>query len=117
MREKVEKTISKQDIMLIGGILVLSTACFLVNHFSRKTGYHVEISIDGKTVEEFSLDKDAVYEVEQDVGNNKVVIVNGEAAVTEADCPDKVCKKHSPISKVGETIICLPHRVVVEIVE
>ena len=36
--------------------------------------------------------------------------------MTDADCPDKLCVKTGRISKTGETIVCLPHRVVVEII-
>ncbi|MFR4337598.1 MAG: NusG domain II-containing protein [Lachnospira pectinoschiza] len=36
--------------------------------------------------------------------------------MTDADCPDKLCVKTGMISKTGETIVCLPHRVVVEII-
>jgi len=37
--------------------------------------------------------------------------------VIEADCPDKICVKHTNIKNAGETIICLPHKLVIEIVE
>ena len=40
---------------------------------------------------------------------------NGEAYVSEADCPDGICAAHRPISHVGETIVCLPHRVVIKV--
>ncbi len=33
----------------------------------------------------------------------------------KADCPDKLCVKQGKISKSGESIICLPHKVVVKI--
>ena len=33
----------------------------------------------------------------------------------KADCPDQVCVRHSAISRNGESIICLPHEVVVSI--
>lgn len=109
--------ISKQDRILIVGILFLAILGLGILKLTHKTGYQVEISIDGNVVETLSLDKDTVYEIKQDMGNNKVVIVDGKVSVTEADCPDKICQKHTPISKVGETIICLPHKVVVEVVE
>jgi hypothetical protein len=35
--------------------------------------------------------------------------------MTAADCPDKLCVKQRSIAKEGETIVCLPHRVVVKI--
>ena len=33
----------------------------------------------------------------------------------KADCPDQICKNHKPIRKSGETIVCLPHKAVIEI--
>lgn len=42
---------------------------------------------------------------------------SGTARVSmiEADCPDHYCVDHAAIDKVNETIVCLPHRVVLEI--
>jgi hypothetical protein len=33
-----------------------------------------------------------------------------------SNCPDKICDGHSKVSYKGETIVCLPHKVVIEIV-
>ena len=33
----------------------------------------------------------------------------------EANCPDKLCIHQGKISKNGETIVCLPHGLIVEI--
>jgi hypothetical protein len=35
--------------------------------------------------------------------------------MTQADCPDKLCVHQKAISATGETIVCLPNKVVVEI--
>jgi hypothetical protein len=35
--------------------------------------------------------------------------------MAEADCPDGLCVKQHKIDKTGQTIVCLPHRVVIEI--
>ena len=32
-----------------------------------------------------------------------------------SDCHNQVCVNHKPISRSGESIICLPHKVVVQI--
>ena len=47
---------------------------------------------------------------------NVLVIKDGVAFVESADCPDEVCVAHLPISREGETIVCLPHRLVIRIV-
>ena len=43
------------------------------------------------------------------------MVKDGKVSVTEADCPDKVCVNTGEISKSGDTIVCLPHKLVVEI--
>ena len=45
-----------------------------------------------------------------------LVIENGACAITEADCPDKLCVGMGKIHYSGQSIICLPHQVVIAIV-
>ena len=46
---------------------------------------------------------------------NTLVINGGKASIVSADCPDKLCVHQQEISKAGESIICLPHKLVVRI--
>ena len=48
---------------------------------------------------------------------NVVKISGGEVSVTEASCKNQVCVKHGSITHTGETIVCLPNRLVVRIVD
>ena len=109
------KTITKRDLMLIIILLAVMIILILFMYLNKKTGYNVRISADGKTIKTLSLDKDEEYVFEGDKGYNVVVIKNNEVYVKEADCPDKICVDHKKISNIGETIICLPHKLVVEI--
>ena len=111
------KIISKRDLIFIFILLAVSIVIVLIMHFNKRTGYNVKISADGQTVKTLSLDKDDEYVFESDKGYNIVVIKDGAVYVKEADCPDKICVNHKKISNVGETIICLPHKLVVEIRE
>ena len=47
---------------------------------------------------------------------NLVSVTDGMVVVEDADCKDQICVRHKAISSRGESIICLPHRLVVEIV-
>ena len=40
---------------------------------------------------------------------------NGTVKMESSDCHNQVCVNHKPISRSGESIICLPHKVVVQI--
>ena len=53
--------------------------------------------------------------IEINHGTNILEIKNGEASMIEADCPDQICVHEKAISADGESIICLPNKIVVEV--
>lgn len=112
-----DKLIRKSDIALIVVVLLVALCTLACVMLTKKPGAMVEISVDGKVIESFDISVDMEYQVATDKGNNLVIIKDGQVDVVEADCPDKVCVNHIAIESMGETIICLPHKLVVEIVE
>ena len=46
---------------------------------------------------------------------NEVVVMNGEVRIEEANCHDQLCVKSGAIRSSGQTIVCLPHKLVVRI--
>ena len=70
---------------------------------------------DGKELSRYSLSEDAVYVISYGEEYNLLMISNGEAFVSDADCPDGLCMKQRAVSKNGESIICLPHKLVIQI--
>jgi hypothetical protein len=75
------------------------------------------VSVDGETLAAFPISRDTVYEIPLEEGHTTLTIKDGKAYVSFADCPDKVCASHRPIEYNGESIICLPHKVVISIEE
>lgn len=107
--------LKKADIILII-ILVLVAAAFpFMLNYGGGEGARAVILVDGKEYASYRLDEDGEYTIDTAYGSNIILIEGGAARMTEADCPDGYCKKYAPISKNGESIICLPHRLVVEI--
>lgn len=113
----MEKKKIKRDIILIATLIIVCAAVFLIINFVvKKDGITAVVKVDGNIVYMLPLDKNASVTVEgYQGGSNTVVIENGTVYMKDADCPDKLCEKTGKISKNGETIVCLPHRVVVEI--
>lgn len=106
----------KNDIILIGSILVVAVALFLVFYLNRKPGDMVIVSVDGVVTAELPLNKDTEYLIETESGGeNLLVIKDGKASITEASCPDQVCVHQREIQNDTELIICLPNRVIIEI--
>ena len=121
MREKEmsenehKHTITKADCILIALLLLIAAALlFSLNRF-RTPGTYVDVMVDGASVKTFPLDEDAHYTLTGDAGSNTIVIKDSAVSVEAADCPDKMCVEHKTIQNVGETIICLPHNMVVDI--
>lgn len=111
------KHLKKGDIILIAAVLLLSAILFLcLNTFNNNDGDFVKIEVDGSMEAVLPLNEHAIYNVEN--GNaitNVVVIQDGYVSVSEADCPDKICVNHRKINKTGESIICLPNKVVITV--
>ncbi|MBQ4284598.1 MAG: NusG domain II-containing protein [Lachnospira sp.] len=113
-----EKKNWKNDLILVGVLLAVSVLAFvIINMFVKKPGDKVIVKVDGKVVHELSLSQDTEVIVEgYQGGYNEIIIEYGYAKVNSADCPDELCVHSGTIDKSGETIVCLPHRVVVEVI-
>ncbi|WP_180371684.1 NusG domain II-containing protein, partial [Oenococcus oeni] len=46
---------------------------------------------------------------------NVVVATGKKVKIVEANCPDQICVQHAAIGKAGQSIVCLPHKLIVEI--
>ena len=108
----------KADIILIAvTVAVAGILLVFLYGVNNSPGAYVQIEIDGVIAETLPLDTDTVFEIITDGdGRNTLVIEDGNAKVTEANCPDGICKNHAKIHRNGESIICLPHRVVITVV-
>lgn len=109
----------RNDVILAAVIVVIAVAGLLFISLTKVQGDMVVVKVDGVETYSCSLSENTRFEIKTGENNeniNVVVIENGKVRVTEADCPDGICKEYRPISYVGETIVCLPHKVVVEIV-
>ena len=79
----------------------------------------VVVSVDGAVRDTMPLAASGrtVFTVETPQGWNRIVLHDGTVAVEDANCPNRLCQKQGAISKPGEVIACLPHRLLVEVRE
>lgn len=108
----------KQDFILIAVVLLIAGTIFTVTSLVSKDGAYVQVEQNGKVTQVLPLDKNDEVTIRSDNdGTNKLIIKDGYADMTEANCPDKICVRHNKISKNGESIICLPHKLVITVVD
>lgn len=99
-------------LVLIGAALVLS----LVLYGKESRGGIVVVQVDGKKTASYPLDQDRDVMIRVPGGGyNHLMIRNSECYLTGANCPDQLCVKQGKISKDGQSIICLPHRLVITV--
>lgn len=107
----------RNDIILAAVLLLAALAAFAVIQLTKKSGGYAVVVQEGKEIASYPLSEDiSVTFQSSNGGYNTLVIKEGKADVTEADCPDKLCVNQHSISFNGETIVCLPNKLVVKIV-
>ena len=109
--------IRKGDIIVILGLIVLSFGLnfAIYKASSNYKGDMLVVEQDGKVIKKLPMDKDTEYTVNYGGHYNTIVIKDKKAYIKEADCQDQICTHMHPIEKEGQTIICLPHRLYLEL--
>lgn len=114
------KRIIKGDLILIVVLIVLGGLGILLSNRLLSTtdlGNKVQIEIDGEIYEAYSLGENfRNIRVESPRGYNVLRIDDSKVRVIEADCPDQICVHFGWIQRAGQTIVCLPNRLIVRVV-
>ena len=113
------KIIKKADIVLFLVLIIISiglSAAGFVLGSSPTDQKQVVISVAGSDYGTYDLNQDQEIDIERGEHFNKVIIKNGTAQISEANCHNQLCVHQGSIQKVNQRIICLPNRVMVEII-
>ncbi len=103
----------KADFLLTGAVLLAAAALYLLLG-PKGPGAWVVVTRDGAEWGRYPLNQDATAVIGGEEWN--VLQINGgKASVAEANCGDQTCVRSGAISREGETIVCLPHRVVIRV--
>lgn len=116
----MRRTFGKKDALFIGGLFLVCLLALLLWHMgSGKAGARIVVTRDGDVYGTYALSEDQTIAIKDTEGNvtNTLVIRDGKADMTDADCPDKLCVHQKAISAQNETIVCLPNRVVVTVTQ
>lgn len=105
----------KADIFLFIAVLLIGLFGFVLLRHDAKDTATVQISSEGEIIKTVPLKTDGIYDITTEYGYNIIIVENGQVWVSEADCPGKDCMRFGKISRDGQVILCLPHRLVVSI--
>ncbi len=108
--------VKRSDLILIGVLLFAALAALFAIRAFREEGSTVAVLQNGTEIGRYPLNAPMTLLIEGEQGQqNTLIIKDGRAAVSHATCPDGICAAHAPVSQVGETIVCLPHRLVITV--
>ncbi|EGL38943.1 hypothetical protein HMPREF9126_0248 [Parvimonas sp. oral taxon 110 str. F0139] len=108
----------KGDIIVIFTLIVVFCLSFIYisNSFITTGDKYISVQVNGEEIKQiiFSNEK-KVYPIRTSFGLNILEVDNESVRVIEASCPDKLDVKFGKINKVGQAIICMPNRLVIQI--
>lgn len=92
---------------------------FIYKNYMKSSDKIALIKQDGKVIDKVNLTKftgtKELTVKTKDGHFNKIIIEKDKIRITDADCPDRVCVKTGPIAQPGDTVVCLPHKLIVTI--
>ena len=111
----------KLDFVIIAVLMVLSFLPEIILGASVGKGLnntYAEITVAGKLYKTVPLSAhtgEDIIGINTKWGTNIVQVKDNKIGIIDADCPDKVCMNPAYIEKAGESLVCLPHKVMIEI--
>lgn len=105
----------RNDVILILCILAAAALLWCAFALFSGDGAYVQVTVNGEDYGQYSLYEDRTVQIAAGTGENTLRIEDGRAYMETADCPDLLCVRQGGIEKSGESIVCLPHRVVVTV--
>ena len=108
--------IKKADIVLLIINLAVGIPLSVLSITAGTAGDKVQISADGEVYGIYPLDMDREIEVTEDGHTNHITIKDGQVSMSYSTCRNQVCVNTGAISQTKDAIVCLPNRVVVEII-
>jgi hypothetical protein len=118
--------LQRKTVILFAAVVVVALGMMLAFRLFLPNGGKLRVVIkhDGVVLYDQPLEKNAVVPVKGDWGYNNIIIEDGSVWVSDADCPDRLCIHQGKMDAqniatraMGNTIVCLPHRITVTLVE
>ena len=100
-------------LLLLLLLLVAAGSYFCLYSTPSGTAEQITVTIDGKLQGTYALDKEQTLKLQGKNGYNLLQIKNHTAAITAADCPNQLCLQEKKIVLAGESIVCVPHKLVI----
>ena len=111
---------NRYDALVVLVVLALAAALavrpFLAARAPQSGALTVVVSADGQELDRLPLAQFGTHTYANNGYTLTVTAVGGAVSVTQSDCPGQDCVHSGAVSRAGQSIVCLPARIVVELV-
>ena len=104
--------------VLLAALVILALLAGLLVRQLGRGGTVARVYLDGelvRTIDLSQVEEGYTFSVDSSAGTNTIQVEPGRIRVSRADCPDQVCVGQGWISTSAAPIVCLPHRLVIQI--
>lgn len=108
------KTFKPTDIIIVLVAAAVLALAMVLRNASSESGSKAAVFQNGERIALLPLEKDGVYPFGE--YGVTVEVKGGAVRISESDCHDKICEKTGFISSPMQTIVCLPNRISVRII-
>ena len=106
-------------ILIVFLVLMSGIGTIIYKQHVKSTHNFAVIKIDGKIIQ--TIDLNAVKSRKEWLVYNKpgsynlIEILTGKIRIKDANCLNKICVKEGWISQAGQILVCLPHKLIINI--
>ena len=114
--KKIKITVA--DFVAIMLVLVLSVLVFAVSVIGDSSVRYCVIEINGAEWARYdmtTLSKEKEVVIDNEYGRNTVVLSDDGVWVSSSDCPEECEIKAGKITRAGQSLVCLPHKLVIRL--
>lgn len=111
----VSLSVKPRGVAVLSLIVLLGVGFPLATVGAYGEGTTATIQVAGQVVEVLDLTRDGLHPLNVDGHVYMLEIKDGKVRILEADCPDQVCVRTGFISNHGQSIVCVPGRLIITI--
>lgn len=120
MEEEAKQHMRRGSLISMSVLIAFALLGWLaVQHFGAApegSALAAKVTQDGAVVATLPLSENARQTFTCDEGVNTVVVQDGAVHIEDADCKGGDCMKQGTIDSTGRLLVCLPHKLIVEVV-
>jgi hypothetical protein len=103
-----------RDIAMALSLFLAAGLFYLFTARRAEGGRYAEIRVNGRVDAVAALSADGLY-TPAGLPAVRIAVRNGAVGFVASDCPDKTCIRAGFLSMPGQTAVCLPNRVAVQV--